>query len=172
MRTLYRDFYQRGKGFSMDDMIAVVNRLTRQDYRDFYRRYVWGVEVPPYDTIYGYAGYRVEKTTQKSPVFGFGGRFRSGGLYINSVEPNSPSSEAGLVIGDIILKINGQELQRIKPNELTGTTVKLTIKHEGQEKEIPLKVGAHDEVAYHLVSVAQPTADQLKIRQGWLKAGQ
>jgi predicted metalloprotease with PDZ domain len=172
MRTLYKDFYQRGKGFSMEDMIAVINRLTRQDYHDFYRRYAWGVEVPPYDAIYGYAGYRVEKTTRKGSVFGFGGRFRSGGFYVNSVEPNSPSSEAGLLVGDVIMKFNGEEIQRIKPNELAGTTVKLTIKREGQEKEIPLKVGSHEEIGYHLVAAPQPTADQLKVREGWLKAGQ
>jgi predicted metalloprotease with PDZ domain len=171
MRTLYKEFYQRGKGFSMEDMIAVVNRLTRQDYHDFYRRYVWGVEVPPYEQIYGYAGYHVEKATRKGPVFGFGGRSRSGVFYINNVEPNSPSSEAGLMAGDAILKINGDDLQHVKFNELAGTTVKLTIKHEGVEKEIPFKVGAHEETSYSLVAAPQPTADQLKVREGWLKAG-
>jgi predicted metalloprotease with PDZ domain len=172
MRALYKDFYQRGKGFSMEDMIGVVNRLTKQDYHDFYRRYVWGVEVPPYDTIFGYAGYRVERTTQKGAVFGFGGRFKGGGLSINNVEADSPSAEAGLLVGDVILKINGQEFRLIKPNELAGTTVKLTVKREGLEREIPLNVGSHEETGYHLVSMPQPTPDQLKIREGWLKVGQ
>jgi predicted metalloprotease with PDZ domain len=61
MRALYKDFYLRGRGFSTDDMLAAIKRLTRRDYREFYRRYVWGVEVPPYDEILGYGGYRVEK---------------------------------------------------------------------------------------------------------------
>jgi predicted metalloprotease with PDZ domain len=169
MRTLYRDFYGRGRGFSTDDMIGIINRLTRQDYRDFFRRYAWGVEVPPYETIFGYAGYRVEKTTRNGPVFGFGGRFRSGGLYINSVEPNSPSSEAGLAVGDVILKINGEGLQSIRPSELAGQTVRLTIRHEGEEKTISFKVGVQEETGYRLTSVPQPTQDQLRIREGWLK---
>jgi predicted metalloprotease with PDZ domain len=172
MRTLYKEFYQRGKGFSMEDMIGVVNRLTKQDYHDFYRRYVWGVEVPPYETVYGYAGYRVEKTTQKGPVFGFGGRFKGGGFNISNVESNSPAAESGLAVGDIIMKINGEEFQRIKFNELAGKTIKLTVKHEGEAKEIPMKVGAHEETGYHLVAMPQATADQLKIREGWLKVGQ
>ncbi|HEY7546762.1 MAG TPA: hypothetical protein VID27_17855, partial [Blastocatellia bacterium] len=62
MRTLYKDFYLKGKGFSTDDMLAVIKRLTRRDYHEFYRRYVWGVEVPPYDEILGFAGYRAEKS--------------------------------------------------------------------------------------------------------------
>jgi predicted metalloprotease with PDZ domain len=172
MRTLYKDFYQRGKGFSMEDMIGVVNHLTKQDYHDFYRRYVWGVEVPPYDTVYGYAGYRVEKAMQKGADFGFGGRFKGGGFTVNNVEPDSPSSEAGLLAGDIILKINGEELQHIKFNELAGKTIKLTVKRDREEKEIPLNVGSHEEIGYHLVAMPQATPDQLKIREGWLKVGQ
>jgi predicted metalloprotease with PDZ domain len=172
MRALYTEFYRRGKGFSMEDLIGVINRLTRQDYHDFYRRYVWGVEVPPYDTIYGYAGYRVEKTKRIGPVFGFGSRFKSGGLHINSIEPNSPAAEAGLLVGDIITKINGQELLNVRTHELAGTTAKLSVLREGQEKEIPIKVGTREEAAYHLAALPQPTADQLKMREGWLKAGQ
>src|SRR5262249_2385828 len=30
MRTLFRDFYQRGRGFSTEDLIRVVNRITRR----------------------------------------------------------------------------------------------------------------------------------------------
>ena len=66
MRALYKDFYRRGRGFSTEDMLAVIKRLTKRDYRDFYRRYVWGVEVPPYDEILGYAGYRTEKGQNSS----------------------------------------------------------------------------------------------------------
>jgi predicted metalloprotease with PDZ domain len=61
MRTLWRDFYKKDKGFKMDDVISIISRLTKRDYRDFFRRYIQGVEVPPYDEILGYAGYRAEK---------------------------------------------------------------------------------------------------------------
>jgi predicted metalloprotease with PDZ domain len=61
MRALYSDFYKKGKGFSTEDLLAIIKRLTRRDYTDFFRRYVWGVETPPYDQILSYAGYRVEK---------------------------------------------------------------------------------------------------------------
>lgn len=62
MRTLYADFYKRGRGFTADDFVAAASRLGGRDYSDFFRRFVNGTEVPPYDEIFGYAGYRVEKT--------------------------------------------------------------------------------------------------------------
>jgi predicted metalloprotease with PDZ domain len=65
MRTLFTDFYQRGRGFSTDDLIGVINRITRNSYEAFFSRYITGTEVPPYETIFGYAGYDVERATRK-----------------------------------------------------------------------------------------------------------
>ncbi len=61
MRALYRDYYQKNRGFAMSDVLAIINKLAKRDYRDFFRRYIQGVEIPPYDKILGYAGYRVEQ---------------------------------------------------------------------------------------------------------------
>ena len=68
MRSLYRDFYKRDKGFTTEDMIAIINRLTRRNYREFFRKYVSGVEIPPYNTILGYAGYQAQTSPRTSPA--------------------------------------------------------------------------------------------------------
>ncbi len=65
MRTLFKDFYKKDKGFSTEDFIGVVNRLTKRDYHDFFKKYVSGVEVPPYDTLLGYAGYQLDAEAKK-----------------------------------------------------------------------------------------------------------
>jgi predicted metalloprotease with PDZ domain len=65
MRTLFKDFYKRDKGFSMEDLISVINHLTKRDYHDFFKKYVTGVEVPPYDEIVGYAGYQLDADAKK-----------------------------------------------------------------------------------------------------------
>jgi predicted metalloprotease with PDZ domain len=70
MRTLFTDFYQRGRGFSTEDLIRVINRITRNSYEGFFSRYVSGTDVPPYETIFGYAGYQVERSTRKFPNLG------------------------------------------------------------------------------------------------------
>jgi len=60
MRALYREFYQRGRGFTTEDMIGIIQRLTGRSYREFFRKYVSGVDVPPYDAILRYAGFQAE----------------------------------------------------------------------------------------------------------------
>lgn len=172
MRGLYREFYQRRKGFSTEDMIGIINRLTKRDYHDFYRRYVWGVEVPDYDAILGYAGYRLKKRNLKRTVLGFDPRPGASGetLSVASVDPGSTAAGAGLAVGDLILKVDNTNALRFGWFEdgKAGQTVKLTIKRAGEEKELTMTIGSRDEVAYDLVEMAQPTPDQLKIREGWL----
>lgn len=169
MRGLYREFYQRGKGFSTEDMIRIINRITERDYHDFFRRYVWGIEVPNYDTIFGYAGYRVEKTTQKRPSAGFS--FERGGR-VTIVPPGSSAAEAGLLVGDVITAIDGEELNKSSLGiERIGKTIKWTIKRAGEERDIMLKLGSREldgREVYRIVELSRPTADQLKIREGWL----
>ena len=59
-RALYREHYQRGKGFTSEDLQALINRVAKSDYSKFFSRYVFGVEVPKYDVILGYAGYQLD----------------------------------------------------------------------------------------------------------------
>lgn len=70
MRALYREHYQRHIGFTTEQMIRIINRLTKRDYHSFYRNYVSGVEIPPYEKILGYAGYKVETSPRTRPAPG------------------------------------------------------------------------------------------------------
>ena len=169
MRTLYNDFYKRGRGFTTEDMISVINKLTKKDYHDFYRRYVFGTDVPIYDQIFGFAGYRINKTEQPSPDFGFFGRFRNGGLIVNFVQANSPATVAGLRLGDVITKIDGQPVVGFALNSLAGKTVKLTVVRRDEEISIPMTVGSRTVKAWELMSVSNPSKQQMRIRDAWLR---
>lgn len=100
-RALYKDFYHKGKGFSTEELIAVIDRLSKRDYTDFFRSYIQGVKVPPYDAIFEKAGYRLEKSSNK-----------------DGADTNDDSRRA---------------------------------------------------VSYKIEEVAQPTAEQLKVRERWLR---
>jgi predicted metalloprotease with PDZ domain len=65
MRALYRDYYKHGKGFSIADLIGVINHLTKRDYTAFFKNYVTGVAVPPYDEILDYAGYQLDPESKR-----------------------------------------------------------------------------------------------------------
>ncbi|MEP6847350.1 MAG: PDZ domain-containing protein [Acidobacteriota bacterium] len=169
MRTLFNDRYKKGQGFTTGDMIAIVNRLTKKDYHDFYNKYVFGTEVPEYDRIFGYAGYKIEKKTQQTPEFGFGIRNRNGGLMVNSIDPGGSAALAGLKVGDVITKINGQIPARAAFGTFAGKTIDLVVTRDGTESQIQMKVGSRDLSAYSLADAGNLSDQQKRIRGGWLK---
>jgi predicted metalloprotease with PDZ domain len=169
MRALFTDFYKRGRGFTTEDMIGVIDRLTGRDYHEFFRRYVLGTEVPEYDRIFGYAGYRIEIRDVQVAEIGLFGRFRNGGITINGVEPNSPAAAAGLRQNDVITKINGQTVVGFSFNSVAGKTIKLTLNREGEEVEVPMTVGSRTVKNWELIGVAEPSSRQRQVRDAWLK---
>jgi len=97
----------------------------------------------------GYLGVRIESVT---PVIAkYAGLKRPRGVHIASVVENSAADEAGLQKGDIVLKVDGKEVD--KPNELQaaialhrpGDKVRLTIWRDKDEKEFTVTLRSMDE---------------------------
>jgi serine protease Do len=68
------------------------------------------------------------------------------GVYIEEVQEFSPAEKAGLKIGDIITKFDGQkvknvsEINQIKTKHKSGDIVKVEISRDGKVKELELKL--------------------------------
>lgn len=177
MRSLYRDFYQKGKGFTTEDMIGIVNRLTKRDYHDFYRKYVSGVEVPPYAAILGYAGYQAQTTSRRSPTIGAVLERSNEGVRIARVTAGGQAAKAGLRVGDIVLSADGMDLRKdpqaliAKLGEKIGQAAKLSIKRGVQDITSDVEVGTRSDASYKVSELPNPSPDQIKIREAWLKVG-
>jgi predicted metalloprotease with PDZ domain len=178
MRTLYVDFYKKGKGFSTEDMISVINRIANRDYHDFYRRYVWGVEKPPYDAILGYAGYKAEISSRRQPELGIETRVApDSGMLVSRVYPDSSAAAAGIEAGDALLSIDDIEARRgfqaifERLGQKIGQTVKVNLIRKGESKTIQMKVEAEDQASYKISETPNATPDQLRTRERWLKIG-
>ena len=172
MNTLYKDFYLKGKGFSTEDLIAIVQKLSKRDYTDFFSNYVRGVKVPPYDAILGRAGYRMEQAGDKESDLGFDySVIGDGNMEVTRVRAGSGAEVAGLIPGDVILKVDDKEISRAnRPNFKPDQDIKLTIRRQAEEKIINMKVGSRGVSNYSIVEVANPTPEQMRVRERWLRA--
>lgn len=175
MRTLYNGSYKRGRGFSGADIVAAASRLAGRDYSEFFRRFVTGTQVPPYDEIFRYAGYRVEKGANRLPWLGAGFKQSDEGLVVTALAPDGEGARAGIVAGDVLLKVDdavprgsGPALGGLLQGKI-GQTVKLTIRRDGAERVIESKVGVLELANYRLVEIPNPTPQQLQVREAWLK---
>jgi predicted metalloprotease with PDZ domain len=173
MRALFTDFYQRGRGFGTEDLIRLINRITRSSYEGFFSRYVSGTDVPPYETIFGYAGCRVERTTLKIPNAGANLNERG---QVTGLPPGYDLDASRLQPGDIILRIDdeildgqpgGTVFRRLA--EKVGQKVRLRIRRGDAERELEIPVSPVEVVNYRIVDSTSPTPEQLKIRESWLK---
>ena len=169
MRALFNENYKRGRGFTSDELIAIISRITGRDYRDFFRRYIFGTETPDHDQFYDYAGYKIVSSLRQNAALGVSGRYRNGGYAINSVEPGSAAAAAGIMAGDVIMNIDGQTMIGFQMSEIAGKTVKVTLMRDGVEMKLPVKVGVRETREYSLVPVDSPTKQQLTVRSAWLK---
>lgn len=89
MRWLWSNDYKKGKGFTIGDVVAALNAVSGKHYRGFIDRYVAGTAIPPYDSIFAGAGYRMEFSRAGQPV-----RLGSGGnVTARLVELPSPTAE-------------------------------------------------------------------------------
>ena len=68
------------------------------------------------------------------------------GALINSVHPNSPAAQAGLKVGDVVIAVNGREVE--DPEALrfriailaVGGTAQLTVMRAGEQKSLTVKL--------------------------------
>jgi serine protease Do len=81
------------------------------------------------------------------------GRSSGGGALVGDVSPNSPAAKAGIERGDLILEINGQQVQG--PQDLSvrvsqtapGTTVHLKVFRNGQTRDVNVTLSELNEKA-------------------------
>ena len=129
--------------------------------------------MPPYDTFLGYAGYQLERATRKIPFLGVNldalGR-------VTGFPPGSDAATSRLQQDDFIVRVDGQTLEGQPAgtifrllNEKLGQNVRLRIRRGGEERELDIAVGFVELGNYRMVESQSPTAEQMKIRESWLK---
>ncbi len=59
MRALYADFAQKGRGYTNEDLEAIVSRLSGRSFKEFFAKYVTGTEELDYNSALRHAGLRI-----------------------------------------------------------------------------------------------------------------
>jgi len=105
MRTLLADFWQRGRGFTTEDLLDRI-RPWDPGVDEFYRRYIRGREALPYDSVLPGGGIAVEWREERIPMVGVGAeKPEQGGVLVSEVTPGSFADAVGLQPGDVLLRV-------------------------------------------------------------------
>ena len=192
MRALYAEHYERGRGFTPNDLVRIVSSTAGRDYTDFFDRYVTDVQTPPYDSIFAYAGYSVSRVSRNLGVLGTTARSISTstaegdpveGRFVYRI-PNetSPAALAGIRVGDVIVSVEGVPIHQVPLANLfglnwiggrflgkAGERVVVRVLRDDSQQDIPVTLGTREEINFRIESDPVATSEQLAVRSAWLE---
>ena len=185
MRRMYEEFYLKspnasyylhGRGYTTEDFERVASEVSGLDLTGFFRLYVRGVAVLPYDEAFAFAGLSVIREQARQPFnAGIGIDWQGKGSFmIGVVRPNSPAEDAGLQEGDEIIALGKKKLER--ENFLVslarykqGDRVPVTVKRDRRTIQTTLLLGAPERFEYRIEERRDATPQQKALRAAWLK---
>jgi predicted metalloprotease with PDZ domain len=189
MRRMYSKFYLessnatyylKGRGYTPEDFARTASEVAGFDLSDFFRRYVQGVETPPYDEALAAMGLRLvrEPSTARGAyglgiTLDFADSQSSGSARIGNVVNNSVGEDAGLKRGDVILKINNTNVTRETWDKTLsafkqGGRLSLNVRRDRQTFERTVTLGAPERYEYRVEERPDATPDQRALRSAWL----
>jgi predicted metalloprotease with PDZ domain len=183
MRRMYEEFYLkspnatyylRGRGYRNEDFARVVSEVAGTDMSDFFKRYVRGVEPPPYEEAFAQVGLRFIREPRQPVSVGISAdESDKVNFKIASVRPNSPAADAGLDVGDIIALFGGvkltpgnliKTLSRYKP----GDRVELTVQRGRRKIQTSIVLGQPQVMDYRIEELANAAPEAKALRVAWL----
>ena len=184
MRRMYDEFYLkspnatyylRGRGYQNEDFEKMVSTVAGTDMSDFFKRYVRGVESPPYEEAFAQAGLRFLHEPQVPVWVGISADENvSDNFKVAAVRTGSPAADAGLEAGDIINSFGGIRLTpsnllktvgRYKP----GDRVAVTVQRGRRAMQMSIVLGPPQVSTYRIEEMTNATAAAKVLRAAWLK---
>jgi len=171
MRTLYRQDYKQGKGFTADEWWKAVSAAAGgKSFAEFNAKYVDGREPYPWDAILPLAGL----ARAREPRLGVSTRGDSTGVFVEAVTPGSTAAEAGLQPGDKALRIGDVEVTgpdfgpefRRRYAGAEGQDITIVVLRGGEQRSLSGRIRFE---GGHIVEDANASAKATRIRNGILQ---
>jgi predicted metalloprotease with PDZ domain len=171
LRRMNEDYAKQGKFYNDSEGVrTAVEEISGKGYSEFFQHYVSGVSEIPYNDFLGVAGLQLKKESHVSADLGFWPGHAPSGIAVSAVEPGSNAEAAGVQVGDMLLKGNGEEISRNLIRSLVpGQSVKLRIRRDGEEREISYVLGSREDHHCTISDLPGVSPRQLRIRKGLIR---
>lgn len=173
LRAMNTDFAQAGKTYRDSvDVQATTEKVAGVSFEDFFKRYIAGAELLPYQATLRLAGLELRETQHKRAALGFFAENTNGALTVRSVDANSTAAEVGLQNGDVIVKWNGgdgpRRLEQWLRQQKPGDELHLHVRRADGEADVNFHLGESTETFYDIAEDAHATEKARRIRDGLL----
>ena len=178
MRYLYAEFYKKNRNYTPADFQRACELMAGASLENFFVRYVHGREELDYNSALQTVGLQLGETDQTKPpaestYLGIDVAQEGDRLMIKKVVSGTPAYDQGLNTGDQIVALDGERVNRDSylarlREKRPGDTVNLTLFRDDDLRSFAIKLGKRAVVDYRVVTVKQPTPEQVRQYKAWL----
>lgn len=175
MKAMYQQNKAQKRGYTDAEFKAMVEKISGQDFTDFWAKYVNGTHLPEYKKYFDYAGVNVtnENEGKSSPYLGVTSKKIEGRMFISNILRNSAAWVDGLSANDELISVDGTPIETpvermpAVTGKNVGDVVVIKVARDGMLKDI--KVTLKNNPNIKLVGEINEQANDLqkKVRQGW-----
>ncbi|MGH7602302.1 MAG: PDZ domain-containing protein, partial [bacterium] len=175
LRHLNQNYAKLGKGFDEDELSEIAGKIAGKDIRDFFTKYIAGVDELPFQEYLAWAGIETKIEQKRVATLGKVRLFGPQNSVI--ILDDGPAAQAGLQRRDLLKEINGtsirsqRDLDTIVAAKAPGDTLRMKVARGEEILMFEVKLEALDEVSYKLNFMEKFSQQQLEIRQGLLALG-
>jgi predicted metalloprotease with PDZ domain len=176
MNAMYYQNKAQKRGFTDAEFKAMVEKISGQDFTDFWAKYVNGTTLPEYAKYFGYAGINVKNELEgkSSPYLGVTSKKIEGRMFVSAVLRNSAAWVDGINANDELISIDGIPIEAAVErmpaisSKKVGDVVVIKVARDGQLKDI--KVTLKNYHGIKLVGEIDEQASDLqkKVRKQWM----
>ncbi len=175
MKYMYHEYYKTLKrGYTDAEFKRGLEKFAGKNLDDFYKKYVYGVADVDYNKYLGYAGYQLtdEAAGTNAPSLGIMTASTGGKILVTNVLRDGTAWVDGINVNDEIVSVDGAPItdaNNILANKKVGDKLSITITRDGLSLVLPVTLLRNALVKYKIETVTTPSAQQLKVRNKWLK---
>ncbi len=175
LRSLNSDFAKEGKYYRDSlDIRLTAEKIAGASFEEFFRQYVSGTDPLPYEQVLALAGLQLDKSLHKRATLGFAAvRDTSVGLVVRTIDAGGTAEQAGLRVGDQIVKWNSKEPprwpERWVREQNAGAVLRLVVRREEREYTLQFHLGEMTEIYYQVEENSKANEKARRIRDGLLR---
>lgn len=175
MGQMWSHFGKLEVGFTPQQLQEVIESVAGMDLRDFFSRYIEGVEELPFDKYLEPFGLHLKVVMEDEPFphLGMTVQAENGKEMIKFVEAGSPGGIAGIDAGDELLGIDGMRVTAENLNERlqdyqANDIIQVTVFHQDELRTVAVTLAEPKPSRYEVVPIENPSNSQKQNLAGWL----
>ncbi len=173
MKLMWKNHGKSEVTYKVEDIEKTLANYAGAEFSDnFFSNYIYQSKMPDYQELFESVGIKLEQ--KKENYFGASVKETDSGLEITrNTFKGSPTYEAGLTAGDVILNLNGTEVKTTKEmDEIIQNSenkkIKVSFERFGEKKITEVQLG--ESPAYIISLDENASKKALKNRKNWLEA--